>query len=124
MKMLKVITVLGLTLALAACDTAVADESSSGNGAAKQAVNESEGNSSNDKTSENAKAKVIKEEAAYVGQIDVNSIEVNTEFETFALQIGEVKNVDWSSIEQNALVIIEYYENEKGQHVLTSIEIK
>jgi hypothetical protein len=124
MKMLKMITIVGLTLALAACGTGAADESSNGNVGAEQAVNGSEGNSSNDNTSENAKAKVIKEEAAYAGQVDSNSIEVITETETFTLQIGDVKDLDWSSLEQNALVIIEYFENEKGQHVLTSIEVK
>jgi hypothetical protein len=49
---------------------------------------------------------------------------VNTEFKTLSLQIGEVKGVKWSEIEKNAHVIIEYYKNAQGQHVLTKIEIK
>ncbi len=69
------------------------------------------------------KMKAIIEEASYVGQIDSNSIEVNTEFETLALQVGGVEGVDWSSIEKNAQVIIDYYENEKGQYILQSIEV-
>ncbi|WP_246946172.1 hypothetical protein [Bacillus pinisoli] len=73
---------------------------------------------------ESSQPTMIREEAAYVGKVDSNSIEVNTEFKTLTLQIGKVKNVDWSSIEKNAHVIIEYYQNEKGQYVLTAIEVK
>lgn len=71
---------------------------------------------------EETKADTIREEAAYVGQVDANSIQVNTEFQQLTLQIGEIKNVDWSSFEKNQHVIVEYYQNKDGQYILTNIE--
>ncbi|MBE4908426.1 hypothetical protein IMZ08_10195 [Bacillus luteolus] len=71
---------------------------------------------------EETKADTIREEAAYVGQVDANSIQVNTEFQQLTLQIGEIKNVDWSSFDKNQRVIVEYYKNKDGQYILTNIE--
>ncbi|WML48737.1 hypothetical protein RCG23_00900 [Neobacillus sp. PS3-34] len=70
------------------------------------------------------KAKVIKEDAEYVGQLDPNSIEVNTKTDKLILQVDKVQNVDWNSIEPNAAIEIEYYQNKDGQYILQSIEKK
>lgn len=72
---------------------------------------------------EEGQQEVMKEDASFEGQIDSNSIEVSTESQTFALQIGNVKDVEWKSIEKNNPISIEYYKNESGQYVLTSINI-
>jgi sporulation protein YlmC with PRC-barrel domain len=71
---------------------------------------------------EESNAETTREEAAFVGQVDTNSIQVNTEFQQLTLQIGEVKNVDWSSFAKNKHVIVEYYQNKDGQYILTNIE--
>lgn len=64
---------------------------------------------------------VLREEAAFVGLVDSNSIEVNTESRTMVLQISEVTDVDFESIETNAAVIIEYVEEANGQFTLKSL---
>jgi sporulation protein YlmC with PRC-barrel domain len=120
MKTIKIISILFLVGSLTACGTAVAENTANETGKVEKSVNGSEGSSTN--TSH--VTEVIKEEAAYVGQIDSNSIEINTETETLALQTGEIKNVDWASITKNSSVVIEYYKNENGQHILKSISVK
>ncbi|MBM7661371.1 sporulation protein YlmC with PRC-barrel domain [Bacillus mesophilus] len=118
MKILKFIPIVGLTLALTACGTTTAEESTE-TGVVTEGVSGSGENSSK----EESKSIVIKEEASFVGQVDSNSIEVHTETETLTLQVGEVVNVDWSSLEKNALVTIEYFMNEEGQYELASIVV-
>ncbi|MFZ3590596.1 hypothetical protein ACOI1C_15430 [Bacillus sp. DJP31] len=119
MKWFKYIPVLLLVMALAACGTNANEDSTIENSTAVNGVEDSSSNAETDTSQE----EVITEEAAYAGQIDSNSIEVNTESQTLALQIGEVKDVDWNSIEKDAPVVIEYYKNENGQHILTNIDV-
>ncbi|WP_456277182.1 hypothetical protein [Bacillus sp. AK128] len=115
MKNIKLISFLLIALSLTACGTAT---DSVGQVEDIEVVSGSEGSTSPEVTTE-----VITEEAAYVGQVDTNSIEVNTESETITLQTGEVTSVDWNSIEKNAHVVVEYYQNENDQYVLTDITV-
>lgn len=118
MKLIKIIPIVGLTLLLTACGSTMLGDSVE-QGSESQVVSGSGESSKN----EQSKSIVIKEEAAFVGQVDSNSIEVNTETETLTLRIGEGINVDWSSLDQNTHVTIEYIINEMGQHELTGIEV-
>lgn len=118
MNTLKMLSVLLLAGSLAACGTAVADDS---NKAGSNDVVNGSGDSSSAEAA--GKAVVVKEEGAFVGQIDSNSIEVNTESETLALQVGNVTDVDWDSIDKNAHVRIEYYKNREGQAILQAIQV-
>ncbi|MBM7663517.1 sporulation protein YlmC with PRC-barrel domain [Bacillus mesophilus] len=115
MKKLKVISYLLITLSLAACGTAT---DSVGQVEDVETVNGSEGSTAPEVTKE-----FITEEAAYVGQVDSNSIEVNTESQTITLLTGEVNGIEWNSIDKNAHVVIEYYKNENDQYVLNDITI-
>lgn len=118
MNTLKMLSVLLLAGSLAACGTAVADDPN------KADTNDVVNGSGDSSSAEAAgKAVVVKEEGAFVGQIDSNSIEVNTESESLALQVGNVTDVDWSSIDKNAHVTIEYYKNREGQAILQSIQV-
>ncbi|MBM6618743.1 hypothetical protein [Bacillus suaedaesalsae] len=119
MNTLKMLSVILLAGSLAACGTAVADNTN------KEATGEVVNGSGDSSSKEvDGKAVVVKEEAAFVGQIDTNSIEVNTETETLVLQVGNVTDIDWNSIEKNAHVTIEYYKNREGQAILQSIDVK
>ncbi|KAA0545409.1 hypothetical protein FZW96_18770 [Bacillus sp. BGMRC 2118] len=120
MNTFKMLAVLVLAGSLAACGTAAADDTN--NEDKVDVVNGSEGESAS--TEVDGKAVVVKEEAAYVGRVDSNSIEVNTETETLVLQVGKVTDIDWNSIEKNAPVTIEYYKNRENQAILQSIDVK
>lgn len=138
-QLLMLLTAIAL-LMMTACGTADTDKkvngSDEGNGSSEAVKdNEDEGvedtDTDADKEEEVEKEQAtetdvekIREEAAFVGMIDNNSIEVNTEFETIVLRTSEVKNVDFGAIEENAHVIIEYYKNKEGQNILTDIEVK
>ncbi|PLS18530.1 hypothetical protein CVD28_05160 [Bacillus sp. M6-12] len=116
MKKLSLVFIICLSLALAACGNTAKQE-------VKQKETHTEVKENKESSSDTEKKEIIKEEAAYSGQIDGNSIEVITDSETMALQLGEVEGIDWSSIEEKAPVIISYYKNNKGQNILTKFEI-
>ncbi|WP_246946169.1 hypothetical protein [Bacillus pinisoli] len=118
MKIIKFIPVVGLTLALAACGTTTSDKQVE-QATESQVVNGSSGTSNNNES----KSVLLKEEAAYVGQADPHSIEVHTETETLTLQIGKGIDMNWSSLEKNTPVTIEYFKNELGQYELVSIDV-
>ncbi len=118
LKMLPMLMILIMTLA--ACG--MGNEDSSGD-AGEQATPVNGAGEETENKQEETEKEIVREEAAYVGQVDVNSIEVNTESKTLTLQIAEVSDVDWSNIPKNANVIIEYYHNEKDQYMLTSIKV-
>lgn len=138
--MLMLVTAIAL-LVMTACGTADTEDNangdSQGNGTSEvveeneTAVEETETDTEEQVTEEEegdqaaeTEADVIREEAAYVGMADPHTIEVNTETDTIALQILEVEDVNFEEIEENAHVIIEYYENDEGQNILTDIEVQ
>lgn len=117
-------------LVMTACGTADTDDSANGadegNGSS-EVVEENdevtEGTDGEEATEEDDQ-EIIQDTGAYVGMADPHTIEVNTESNgTLSLQTGEV-DYDFESIEENAHVAIKYFENEHGQNVLTSIEVK
>ncbi|MHC0035283.1 hypothetical protein [Pseudoneobacillus sp. C159] len=69
-------------------------------------------------------AALVVEDAIFLGQVDANSIEVKTSNGVRTLQIGSVGKVNWSSIEVDTPIKIEYYENEFGQFELTNYLVK
>ncbi|RFU70480.1 hypothetical protein D0469_05980 [Peribacillus saganii] len=116
MKNIKFCLILCLSLALSACGNTTNQEG-------KETQTEEVKEKADSGSKKEEMRDIIKEEAAYSGQIDGKSIEVNTESKTMALQIGNVTDVDWNSIEKNVPVLISYYKNENGQFVLTKFEI-
>lgn len=80
---------------------------------------EDEGNTPTEQANED----VITETATYQGQADPHSIEVKTENGVMVLQVLEVEDINWDSIELGADLEIEYYENEHGQNILTNCTV-
>lgn len=69
------------------------------------------------------KEDVMTAEGIYVGQVDPHTIEVKIEGEAISLQTTEV-DVSFDDIEDGSNVTVEYIENEHGQYVLKSIQVK
>ncbi|WP_163195756.1 protease complex subunit PrcB family protein [Clostridium thermarum] len=72
------------------------------------------------------KMAVIKAEAQFLGQIDVNSIEVKLDGKIVAMQLGAVlrEAIQNYKLEPDSMINIEYYENSNGQFVVEYLEEK
>lgn len=124
-------------LVMTACGTADTDDSANGtdegNGSSEVVEEndgeEVEGSDEHEATEEvdpttETEANIIQDTGAFGGMADPHTIEVATESNgVIALQTLEVE-YDFESVEQDAPVAIKYYENEHGQNILTSFEVK
>lgn len=73
-----------------------------------------------------AKEKLTRAEAQFLGQIDVNSIEVKLDGNIVAMQLGAVlrESIQNYKLEPDSMINIEYYENSNGQFVVEYLEEK
>lgn len=121
-------------LVMTACGAADTEDNANGadegNGSSEvveendEATEGTDGEEATEEEDAETDAEIIQDTGAYVGMADPHTIEVNSESNgTLSLQTGEV-DYDFESIEENAHVAIKYFENEHGQNVLTSIEVK
>lgn len=65
--------------------------------------------------------KYITERGTYVGLMDPHSIEIMTEEGPVALQILDIKSVNFEEMAKNLSVTFQYYKTPEGQNILTSI---
>ncbi|PLR84346.1 hypothetical protein [Bacillus sp. V33-4] len=142
MKKLNFLTLLMVVLLMAACGTAVNNDSTSGNndGVAESTETPNQENEvveeSNEETKTAEENKVVdnqtseenvntesnKHQVEFSGQIDQASIEVITpEGTPLALRIEDYQsNVNFETITAGTNAEIEYYTNEYGQNILTN----